>query len=478
MAIDNNNRYIGHRYNLPHFVCCLLSCITYGIMIWLLKAMTMRYTLKILFTYKGWMYEFRGPKGVSIWTKLWIIWTRILTYKKPMLYSYQASLPRLPLPSVHDTLTRYLRSVKPLVSEENYQKLKREAEEFESGIGRKLQRYLWLKSWWSSNYVSDWWEEYVYLRGRSSLMINSNYYGIDALMIKTTQFQASRAANLVYATLMFRRLIDRQDMKPIMIQGMVPLCSHQYERVFNTTRIPGLEADKLVHLNDSQHVVVLFKGKYYKLDLYYKSRLLMPKEIERQLEKIIEDKDGPASEGEDHLAALTASDRVTWAKVREEHFSRGINRSSLTLIESAIFILSLDDVDFEFEPKDDSKLSKYGQLLLHGKGDDRWFDKSFTLVVAKNGRAGFNAEHSWADAPIMAHYWEYILSYEDTALGYDEAGRVKLGNGVDPPAPSRLKWEFNKPLIQTIHQSLDSGELLSCDSIVVMMTYKCLCGTT
>lgn len=24
--------------------------------------------------------------------------------------------------------------------------------------------------------VSDWWEEYIYLRGRSPLMVNSNYY--------------------------------------------------------------------------------------------------------------------------------------------------------------------------------------------------------------------------------------------------------------------------------------------------------------
>lgn len=24
--------------------------------------------------------------------------------------------------------------------------------------------------------VSDWWEEYVYLRGRSPIMVNSNYY--------------------------------------------------------------------------------------------------------------------------------------------------------------------------------------------------------------------------------------------------------------------------------------------------------------
>lgn len=26
--------------------------------------------------------------------------------------------------------------------------------------------------------VSDWWEEYVYLRSRSPIMVNSNYYGM------------------------------------------------------------------------------------------------------------------------------------------------------------------------------------------------------------------------------------------------------------------------------------------------------------
>ena len=46
----------------------------------------------------------------------------------------------------------------------------------QSGAGKKMQRYLLLKSWWASNYVTDWWEQYVYLYGRSSIMINSNYY--------------------------------------------------------------------------------------------------------------------------------------------------------------------------------------------------------------------------------------------------------------------------------------------------------------
>jgi len=44
-----------------------------------------------------------------------------------------------------------------------------------------MQRYLVLKSWWSNNYVTDWWELYVYLHGRQPLMINSNYYACVSL---------------------------------------------------------------------------------------------------------------------------------------------------------------------------------------------------------------------------------------------------------------------------------------------------------
>lgn len=54
-------------------------------------------------------------------------------------------------------------------------RLEKLAKEFNQGIGNKLQRYLVLKTWWATNYVSDWWEEYVYLRGRSPIMVNCTY---------------------------------------------------------------------------------------------------------------------------------------------------------------------------------------------------------------------------------------------------------------------------------------------------------------
>lgn len=92
------------------------------------------------------------------------------------------------------------------------------AKEFESTIGSKLQRYLTLKSWWSTNYVSDWWEEYVYLRGRGPLMINSNFYGIDAIYMRTSTVQAARAAHITSLLLIFRRTVERQELQPVRIE--------------------------------------------------------------------------------------------------------------------------------------------------------------------------------------------------------------------------------------------------------------------
>lgn len=433
----------------------LLACMLLGVVVWLTIIYAVRYSLKLLLMYKGWMYEERGKgRVISARTKIWFLFVKILSGgSKPLLYSYQGSLPRLPLPSLKETMSRYLRSVRPLLDDKDYSRMEKLAEEFQNGIGVKLQRYLLLKSWWATNYVSDWWEEYVYLRGHSPLVVNSNFYGIDAILINTVRTQAARAATVISICLQFRRLIERQELEPILIQGLVPLCSWQYERVFNTTRVPGMETDRLVHYMDSKHIVVYHKGRYFKVFIYFRGRILRPCEIEVQLEQILSDESLPAK-GEEKLAALTAGERTAWAAARQEFFFRGPNRHSLDAIEKAAFVVALDDFPYEFDEQDPSKLDHYGQILLHGKGYDRWFDKSFTLCIGSNGRIGFNAEHSWADAAVMSHMWEYIITEEETSLtGYREDGGTRGTPEFTPPVPIRLQWNLLPPCIVAIEKS-------------------------
>ncbi|XP_041352495.1 carnitine O-palmitoyltransferase 1, liver isoform-like isoform X2 [Gigantopelta aegis] len=447
-----------------------ISCALFAIIMWLIAILLIKYSLKALLTYHGWIYEVRGP--ISIKTKLWLGLVRLFGGRKPLLNSYQAALPKLPVPSIDHTITKFLESIHPIMDEEKYKRMEKLAYEFKNGIGKKLQRYLVLKSWWASNYVSDWWESYVYLKGRSSIMINSNFYGIDCVLEKPYGCQVARAASVIYSAIQYRRDLDREELEPLLLNKIVPLCSAQYERQFNTTRIPGIDIDTIVHLKDSNHVAVYHKGRYFKVYIKHKGSYLMPAEIESMLQKIVDDPSEPAK-GEEHLAALTAGERVPWAKARTEYFSAGKNKASLHAIEKAAFCVTLDEESHNYDPDDPTAFDKYGASLLHGKGYDRWFDKSFTLVVFANGRIGFNAEHSWADGPIMAHFWEYMMEEDGIPTRYTADGHCsgKLSDQV--PNPIRLEWDLPSPCLYVITKSLSVARQLinDVDLHVMMYTY-------
>lgn len=86
----------------------LAGSVIVGTLEWLLAIYAMRYMLKLLLMYKGWMYEERGKnKSISKTTMLWFYLVKLFYgWHKPMLYSFQGSLPRLPLPPVKDTMKR------------------------------------------------------------------------------------------------------------------------------------------------------------------------------------------------------------------------------------------------------------------------------------------------------------------------------------------------------------------------------------
>ncbi|XP_033063345.1 carnitine O-palmitoyltransferase 1, liver isoform [Trachypithecus francoisi] len=440
----------------------VVSGVLFGTGLWVALIVTMRYSLKVLLSYHGWMFAEHGKMSRA--TKIWMGMVKIFSGRKPMLYSFQTSLPRLPVPAVKDTVNRYLESVRPLMKEEDFKRMTALAQDFAVSLGPRLQWYLKLKSWWATNYVSDWWEEYIYLRGRGPLMVNSNYYAMDLLYVLPTHIQAARAGNAIHAILLYRRKLDREEIKPIRLLGStIPLCSAQWERMFNTSRIPGEETDTIQHMRDSKHIVVYHRGRYFKVWLYHDGRLLKPREMEQQMQRILDNTSEPQP-GEARLAALTAGDRVPWARCRQAYFGRGKNKQSLDAVEKAAFFVTLDETEQGYRREDpDTSMDSYAKSLLHGQCYDRWFDKSFTFVVFKNGKIGINAEHSWADAPIMAHLWEYVMATDSRQLGYAEDGHCKGDTNPNIPYPTRLQWDIPGECQEVIETSLNTANLLAND---------------
>eukprot|EP00047_Mylnosiga_fluctuans_P004149 m.232930 g.232930 ORF g.232930 m.232930 type:complete len:402 (-) comp12436_c0_seq1:1213-2418(-) len=198
-----------------------------GSVAWVAGIYASRSSLLILFRYKGYLYD--GPKKGSTKTRVWALLVKLLFgFGTPRTYSYQNVIPRLSVPSLKDTCNNYLDCARPLLDDAEFERMKRLADEFQESEGPGLQRLLWLKSWIVPNFVTDWWERFVYLRGRDSIMINSNYYIMDAYEWIPTPNPVARAANLVFSILEYKTLLDREQLEPILIQGSVPLCMAQY----------------------------------------------------------------------------------------------------------------------------------------------------------------------------------------------------------------------------------------------------------
>ncbi|CAB1313725.1 unnamed protein product, partial [Coregonus sp. 'balchen'] len=233
----------------------VLSAILFATGLWLSLILTRRYTLKALLSYHSWIFE--SHSKMSFCTKLWLSLVKMFSGRRPLLYSIQTSLPRLPVPSVDDTITRYLESVRPLLDDDQYNQME--------------------------------------------VVANSDCFN-DLLYVTPTHRQAARAGNVVHAMLQYRRKLERGEHAPLRALGVVPMCSYQMERMFNTTRIPGIETDFV------QHLVVYHKGRFFKVWLYYGGRHLWPSELETQFQRILNDTTVPQP-GELKLAALIAGNR-------------------------------------------------------------------------------------------------------------------------------------------------------------------------
>lgn len=296
-----------------------------------------------------------------------------------------------------------MKSIRPLVDDEKYEEILKEAELFQKGPAKKLQNKLVKNSWTADNYVSEWWENVHYLQSRDALMYGTSVCITDNINSPTSS-QSARAANLTYIMMQYRENMKSFD--PLRLRELIPICAWQYERLFNTTRIPGIEKDTMYHVEKSDYVVVIYKGIFYKLQVIHNESFLNSAEIQKQIEQILATKNDEKS-SEKFISSLTGLNRTKWAQIRNEYFSNGTNKNSLEVIENSAFVVSLDEEAFFYDLNSSSyEYGKYGKQLLVGNGMNRWFDKSFNLCVGSNGKAGVHADHTWGEANIVSNFFQ------------------------------------------------------------------------
>ncbi|XP_026779986.2 carnitine O-palmitoyltransferase 2, mitochondrial [Pangasianodon hypophthalmus] len=405
---------------------------------------------------------------------------------------YQKSLPRLPVPKLEDTIRRYLAAQKPLLNEEQYSKTEKLAHEFQNGIGKQLHEELVAQDKMNkhTSYISAPWFD-MYLSARESVVLNFNpFMSFNPDPKPEYNNQLIRSANMVCSAVRFMKTLRAGLLEPEVFHlnpaksntdtfkkfirwvpssiswfgaymvNAYPLDMSQYFRLFNSTRIPKPNRDELFTDQKGRHVLVMRRGNMYIFDaLDRDGNLVKPAEILSNLKYILAD---PTPAPAFPLGVLTSENRDVWAGLREKLLQAG-NGEALGLVDNALFCLCLD----EEEMRDHIHIS---HNMLHGDGCNRWYDKSFSIILAKDGQAAINFEHSWGDGVAVLRFQNEVFK--------DTTEKPQIGPGTQPAAVDsasavrRLEFKLNPELEQGIRKAKENFQAAVSKLTIDAMEFK------
>eukprot|EP01082_Thalassiosira_pseudonana_P009785 g8710.t1 g8710 contig33:39417-42177(-) len=421
-------------------------------------------------------------------------------------YAGQVSLPRLPIPSLEDTMARFPAAVCALLSSSHdsddgssspsdiHGVNTKEMEECLASIhdfletdGPPLQKMLveyerkGREDGTLGSFVEEFWSD-AYLAPDSSVVMNLNPFFVleDGPDTKKSKDQCSRAASLCFSAIKLASSLKNETLVPDAFKGK-PLCMDQFRALFGACRVPETENKDTVAVNpDSTHVVVLDNNQMY----FFQA--LWP--------------DGTVAVNEEDILQILLAIRADASKVAPEVSSRNALGTALDIVDGALFILVIDDMT----PKD---IHEAAANMLHGtynlRSEDnlnnlvdyqagtctnRWYDK-LQVIVCKDGRAGINFEHSAIDGHTALRFVSDIFADNVVSFAQSITQTVYSDRHMFPPliqahlrraslehpqlvAPRKLTFELPQCVLDKIYyaETSLSDQIVASDTFVLEFT--------
>lgn len=355
-------------------------------------------------------------------------WLEEQEYNKNTTYKNQSSMPKLPVPSVEDTLKRFLPTALPLAeSKEEAKALKKAVEKFPlqaKDLQERLLKRASDPSNQNSSWLQHWWNTLGYLDVRDSVVINVSYYfqfADDKTLVRSlssntnsninsgvTAIQVQRGASLLYAAGQYRNKIAYGELPPEALgRKKIPLCMTAYKYMFHACRIPKPERDSYRIYDPSVygHAVVACGGRFYRVPLIDAAtgEVLSVSALESHLDRVAELAASDKSEAPG-FGYLTGDNRDVWATAHEALLELPGMADAMEVLESGCIMLSMDSAS-------PSSRAQCAKQIYYGNGDasNRWYDKSIQLVVCPNGKAGLVGEHSMMDGMPAVNLANHVV---------------------------------------------------------------------
>ncbi|ESL07026.1 carnitine O-acetyltransferase [Trypanosoma rangeli SC58] len=330
------------------------------------------------------------------------------------LAQHQTRLPRLPIPTIEETCSRFLKSIEAIASAEEYFVAMKLIDEFKAagGVGEQLDALLreWDKRCGQPSWLEEFWDD-AYLCPRNPIPINVNYFfGFSAHPNKQAMTRTGRAASLLYGAVSYHMDI-RHDKLLCEFERDKPVCMNQNRFLCCTSRVPGKRRDRMVCYCEvpalskdalesksveyvsspepPRHCIVIQRNRFFSLNVLKDEDTVVDVEELLVALELIEETVRSVEEPGPPVGLLTTMNRSDWFEARE-HLERLGNHDTLRAIQSAIICIALDSV--QVMTSDEA-----ARIFLHGGGTNRWFDRH-NIIVTRDSWAGVNWEHSVTDA--------------------------------------------------------------------------------
>nr|VFJ93051.1 MAG: Choline/Carnitine o-acyltransferase [Candidatus Kentron sp. LFY] len=399
-----------------------------------------------------------------------------------MMYRLQTSLPRLPVPPIGQTIEQYLRAVRPLVPARQFAATRQKALAFlGSNTAKRLHAHIernaadpavrnWLRRWRDEQFLLD--------RNPPGIFL-SPVFAFTMSPVSGHNDQATRAAAVTYAAAVFFADL-RAESLPVDRRRGKPLCMNDYRFFMGAARIPALGRDIMVsHFTHGaygvpHHIVVMCGGRIFRMEVFTRDGQPVPATALHAAFQQIRDMVDNSSSASDTtrashaFGAMTFLHRDQWAAARGHLIrSSGVNRLALHTIESALFVVSLDDTaprthtgealhhlihglplpSMAQNPGDTPNAARARAQLAAVPPTDfpipvnRWWDKTLQIHVARNGHAGLTFEHSVVDSLPPLRLCEYVRKCDT-----EQNSPVAREGSHDPTTFSELRLEADARL--------------------------------
>ncbi|GMR59441.1 hypothetical protein PMAYCL1PPCAC_29636 [Pristionchus mayeri] len=314
-------------------------------------------------------------------------------------FSLQDSLPSLTVPSIDETMDRYLASATVLLSLEETTTTRKSVEEFRrSKHVEFMQRALEERSRRERNWLEEWWYD-AYLEMRLPLVPFTSLASINPAGQRTSkrEVQTLTAAESIHHMMRIWQRTRKEQIPIMKSRGTVWDMKQNYV-LFNSNRTPAKPADRMDRYFKTEaegscpsHVIVLCRGAIWKVEMELEGKIRSPDDTVRILRHI----EHESPRVTHSPITLTTMDRDNWTEARDELIQVcKENEENLRRVEEAAFVVTLSE---DICPSEEEAL-KYGMM---GRSEGAWVDKCMNIIVMADSQILTQGEHSNIDAIVM-----------------------------------------------------------------------------